>query len=205
MTLSFTDFTENCHSRIHAFLDRYLPISSHEPLQHAMRYAVLNGGKRIRPLLVYAVGYAIDAPVDNLDLPASAVELIHSYSLIHDDLPAMDNADFRRGKPSCHRAFNEAIAILAGDALQPLAFEMIASHPADLSIEKRLHMIQILCHASGLNGMARGQAQDIAGVHSLEALQEMHLLKTGALIEASIQLGLLASKKIDCSHPGNPF
>jgi farnesyl diphosphate synthase len=194
MTLSFTDFTRHCQSRLETLFNLYLDTSSNTPLQKAMHYAVLNGGKRIRPLLVYATGQALDAPLENIDLPACAVELIHSYSLIHDDLPAMDNADFRRGKPSCHRAFNEAIAILAGDALQPLAFEIIASHPARLSAEKRLQMINVLCHASGLHGMAAGQALDIAGIASLEALQHMHQLKTGALIEASIQLGLLAAE-----------
>src|SRR4029079_18968826 len=135
-------------------------------LQQAMHYSVSNGGKYLRPLLVYATGAIFDAPLENLDIPASAVELIHSDSLSHDDLPAMDNADLRRGKPACHKAFPEAIAILAGDALQPLAYEIIASHPAELNTEQRLEMIHKLSYASGLDGMAAGQALDIVGVNS---------------------------------------
>ena len=195
MKLSFTEFTQLCHSRLEKLFVLYLQNqpSSSEQLQQAMAYAVLNGGKRIRPLLVYATGYALDVAFDNLDVPAAAIELIHAYSLIHDDLPAMDNADLRRGKPSCHKAFTEAIAILAGDALQPLAFEIIASHPAKLTAEKRIAMIHILSEASGLNGMAAGQALDITGVNSLDTLTKMYQLKTGKLLTAAVRLGELAS------------
>lgn len=159
-------------------------------LQEAMTYAVLNGGKRIRPLLVYATGYALDASWENCDAPACAIEFIHAYSLIHDDLPAMDNSDLRRGQPSCHKKFNEALAILAGDALQPLAFEILATHDSNVTAEQRLAMIKILSDASGLFGMAAGQALDLAGTDDLTT---MYKLKTGALLNASAQLGAVAA------------
>lgn len=161
-----------------------------QELQNAMAYAVLNGGKRIRPLLIYATGYTLNASWETLDLPASAIELIHAYSLIHDDLPAMDNADLRRGKPSCHKAFSEATAILAGDALQPLAFQLIASHTAPLTAEQRIAMIKILSIASGLDGMAAGQALDLSGT---DAILNMYQLKTGALLVACVKLAAVAA------------
>lgn len=183
-----------CQTRLESFLQHYLEAEASAPtLQQAMTYAVMNGGKRIRPLLIYATGRALGASWENLDVAAGAIELIHSYSLVHDDLPAMDNADTRRGKPSCHKAFNEAMAILAGDALQPLAFEILASHPAPLTAEQRLHMIQVLSHASGPHGMVAGQVKDIEGVHSVESLTEMYHLKTGALLTASVKLGIIAA------------
>lgn len=195
MNSSLTDLVETCQARITGLFDFYLQkkISQAPALQHAMYYSVSNGGKYLRPLLVYATGAIFDAPLENLDIPACAVELIHSYSLIHDDLPAMDNADLRRGKPACHKAFTEAMAILAGDALQPLAYEIIANHPAPLNIEQRLEMIYRLSHASGLEGMAAGQALDIIGVDSLPALEHMYALKTGALFETSVKLGMIAA------------
>ena len=195
MNSSLTDLVETCQARITGLFDFYLQkkISQAPALQHAMYYSVSNGGKYLRPLLVYATGAIFDAPLENLDIPAVAVELIHSYSLIHDDLPAMDNADLRRGKPACHKAFSEAMAILAGDALQPLAYEIIARHPAPLNIEQRLEMIYQLSHASGLEGMAAGQALDIIGVDSLQALEHMYALKTGALFETSVKLGMIAA------------
>ncbi|HEX2548449.1 MAG TPA: farnesyl diphosphate synthase [Gammaproteobacteria bacterium] len=179
----------------HIYLKKNYPAIT---LKSAMHYAVTNGGKRMRPLLVYATGLTQDVPFEILDLPATAIELIHSYSLIHDDLPAMDDADLRRGKPTCHKAFNDAVAILAGDALQPLAFEIIASHEAKLSAVKRLAMIKTLAEASGINGMAGGQALDMEGVSSKESLTQMYSLKTGALIRAAVQLG------IDASHSAAP-
>lgn len=189
-----------CQKRLENLFNQYLIDSSQDKyvreklpatqLQQAMAYSVLNGGKRLRPLLVYATGIALDATLENLDIPAAAVELIHAYSLIHDDLPAMDNADLRRGKPTCHKAFNEGLAILAGDALQPLAFEIIASHPAELSAEQRLDMIKLVSHASGLKGMAGGQALDLAGTDSII---DMYNLKTGALLVASAKLGVIAA------------
>jgi len=185
--------------RVHQGLLYYLEnISYPAPrLQESMAYAALSGGKRIRPLLIYATGKIFDAPLENLDLAALAIELIHSYSLVHDDLPAMDNAEWRRGQLTCFKAFGEDLAILAGDALQALAFEIIATHPAPLTATKRLQMVQVLSRASGPCGMVSGQALDIfntaeASLAENELLQ-MYQLKTGALIEASIHLGLCAA------------
>jgi farnesyl diphosphate synthase len=179
-------------SRVHAFLDTVLPAADVSPqrLHAAQRYAVLSGGKRLRPLLVYCTGEALGVASSALDAPAAAVELIHSYSLVHDDLPAMDDDDLRRGQPTTHRAFDEATAILAGDALQVLAFSLLArDRAAGVSCEARLKMIQILADASGTLGMAGGQALDLSAVGrtlSLEDLEAMHRLKTGALIRASV-------------------
>lgn len=181
---------DTCQTRTEKLFNHYLNESPAPQLEKAMTYSVRNGGKRIRPLLVYATGLTLDGSLDTLDAPACAIEFIHAYSLIHDDLPAMDNADLRRGKPSCHKAYNEALAILAGDALQPLAFEVIASHPAPLTTEQRLTMIKILSHAAGFKGMAAGQTLDIEGATSLN---EMYNLKTGALLVASAQLGAIAA------------
>jgi geranylgeranyl pyrophosphate synthase len=181
-------------SRVHAVLDAALPSADLVPqrLHAAQRYAVLGGGKRLRPLLVYCTGEALGVAVDALDAPAAAVELIHSYSLIHDDLPAMDDDDLRRGRPTTHRAFDEATAILAGDALQVLAFSLLArDRTAGVSAESRLKMIQILAEASGTAGMAGGQALDLFAVGrglNLAELEAMHRLKTGALIRASVLL-----------------
>jgi farnesyl diphosphate synthase len=159
-------------------------------LHAAQRYAVLGGGKRLRPLLVYFTGEALNVAPQMLDAPAAAVELIHSYSLVHDDLPAMDDDDLRRGQPTTHRAFDEATAILAGDSLQVLAFSLLArDRTPGVSAEARLRMIQILADASGTAGMAGGQAIDLAAVGrniGLEELEGMHRLKTGALIRASV-------------------
>lgn len=190
-------YIDLCQKKTNEIFDFYLkkthgiaPI-----LQEAMSYAVFNGGKRLRPLFVFITGSIFEAPMENLAVAASAVELIHTYSLIHDDLPAMDNSDLRRGKPSCHKAFTEGIAILAGDTLQTLAFEIITNHSAQLNATQRLQMIQALTHASGLNGMATGQALDITMNKniSLEKLIILYQLKTGALLNASTQLGLIAA------------
>jgi farnesyl diphosphate synthase len=181
-------------SRVHAVLDTVLPSADLSPqrLHAAQRYAVLGGGKRLRPLLVYCTGEALGVPASVLDTPAAAVELIHSYSLVHDDLPAMDDDDLRRGRPTTHRAFDEATAILAGDALQVLAFSLLArDRTAGVSCESRLNMVRILADASGTAGMAGGQALDLFAVGrslDLEALEAMHRLKTGALIRASVLL-----------------
>ncbi|MHB1948977.1 MAG: polyprenyl synthetase family protein [Gammaproteobacteria bacterium] len=190
--MNLTELSQLCQNRLEKLFNHYLiDTQSQAPeLQKAMGYAVLNGGKRIRPLLVYATGLALDAPWENCDVPACALEFMHAYSLIHDDLPAMDNSDLRRGIPSCHKAFNEALAILAGDALQPLAFEVLASHPAPLRAEQRVLMIQNLSHASGMQGMAAGQTLDIEGTRALE---EMYQLKTGALLTACVKLGAIAA------------
>jgi len=180
-------------------LERSLPSADTDParLHTAMRYAVLGTGKRIRPVLVYATGQAFDTPLERLDPSAVAVELIHAYSLIHDDLPAMDDDDLRRGRPTCHKQFDEATAILAGDALQALAFSVIAESQ-ELAVEpqRRIEMLRELAHASGSLGMAGGQAMDLAAVGSqlsLPDLEKMHLHKTGALIRASVRLGYLAA------------
>jgi geranylgeranyl pyrophosphate synthase len=179
-------------SRVQAVLDAALPAADLIPqrLHAAQRYAVLGGGKRLRPLLVYCTGEALNIPVAALDAPAAAVELIHSYSLVHDDLPAMDDDDLRRGQPTTHRAFDEATAILAGDALQVLAFSLLSrDRAAGISADARLKMIQILADASGTAGMAGGQAIDLSAVGralDLQELEAMHRLKTGALISASV-------------------
>jgi farnesyl diphosphate synthase len=197
MILSLDDFQINCQKRTERVFDIYLKKSTAAPkLQEAMRYSVLNGGKRLRSLLVYTSGFAAGATLEDLDAPSAAIELIHSYSLIHDDLPAMDNADLRRGKPSCHKVYGEAIAILAGDALQTLAFEILANNSTAQS-NQRLQMIKILTEASGTQGMAAGQTLDIFGVTDLATLTQMYALKTGALLSASIKLGIAAANTQD--------
>jgi geranylgeranyl pyrophosphate synthase len=184
--------------RIESVLDRVLrlPESGSARLREAMRYSVLGGGKRLRPTLVYATGTALGAAPEALDDPAAAVELIHVYSLVHDDLPAMDDDDLRRGRPSCHRAFDEATAILAGDALQALAFELLAAPADPAEATRRLTMSRLLARGIGTAGMAGGQAIDLESVGrqlDLTALQTMHRLKTGALIETSVLMGAAAA------------
>src|SRR5271170_6154088 len=190
-------------ARVQGVLDRVLPGADLVPqrLHAAQRYAVLGGGKRLRPLLVYCTGEALHVPVESLDTPAAAVELIHSYSLVHDDLPAMDDDNLRRGRPTTHRAYDEATAILTGDALQVLAFSLLARDRAPAtSPQARLKMIQILADASGTAGMAGGQAIDLAAVgrslNSLE-LEAMHRLKTGALIRASVLMAAACSPHLN--------
>lgn len=161
-------------------------------LDAPMRYATLGGGKRLRACLVYAAGTALGAHPPDLDDAACAVELIHAYSLVHDDLPCMDDDDLRRGKPSCHRAFGEALALLAGDALQTAAFEVLAAGESP----QRPAMLRLLARASGAAGMAGGQALDLLQgglAASLDTLEDMHRRKTGALIQASVLLGALAA------------
>ncbi len=163
-------------------------------LVEAMRYAALGPGKRVRPFLVYASGELAGADAAALDAPACALEMIHAYSLVHDDLPAMDDDDLRRGRPTCHRAFDEATAILVGDALQTRAFELLAEAPG-LAEKTRIAMITTLARAAGSQGMVGGQAIDLAAIGQrpdLAALERMHRMKTGALIEASVILGALA-------------
>ncbi|MCC4620456.1 polyprenyl synthetase family protein [Xanthomonas cassavae CFBP 4642] len=181
-------------ARTERSLDACLPIATLPPqrLHAAMRHAVLGGGKRMRPLLVYASGALFGAAEDLLDTPAVAVELIHAYSLVHDDLPAMDDDALRRGQPTVHIAFDEATAILAGDALQARAFELLAMAP--VCAELRVGWLQSLATAAGAAGMCGGQALDIDAtgqVQSLHALQRMHALKTGALIRAAVRMGAL--------------
>jgi geranylgeranyl pyrophosphate synthase len=169
-------------------------------LLEAMRYSTLAGGKRVRPILVYATGEALGASLEVLDAAAAAVELIHVYSLVHDDLPAMDNDDLRRGKPTCHRAFDEATAILVGDALQARAFEVLANGPASIPPSARIEMLRVLADAIGTRGMAGGQAIDLEAVKQLlgkPELERMHRQKTGALIQASVLLGAISAGSQD--------
>jgi farnesyl diphosphate synthase len=183
-------------------LERFLPSPDTLPTQlhQAMRYATLGGGKRIRPLLVYAAGRALGAPEQALDVAACAVECIHAYSLVHDDLPAMDDDDLRRGKPSCHKAYGEAEAILAGDALQALAFCLLAhADMGPVDSGRRLQMIELLGQAAGSRGMVGGQSLDLAAVNrqlDIAELEDMHVHKTGALIRASVLLGALCSEQL---------
>jgi geranylgeranyl diphosphate synthase, type II len=174
-----------------------LPDSGTARLREAMRYSALGGGKRLRPLLVYITGESLGAPLETLDAPAAAVELIHVYSLVHDDLPAMDDDDLRRGRPTCHRAFDEATAILVGDALQALAFAVLATDAeVGAPAAARVAMIRILARAAGTSGMAGGQAIDLLSVGQtlgIEALENMHARKTGALIQGSVLLGAAAA------------
>ena len=187
-------------NRVNQYLSSWLPKESDSPttLHQAMRYSVLGGGKRIRPVLLYATGTAIGTELTKLDAAACAVELMHSYSLIHDDLPAMDNDELRRGLPTCHKAFDEATAILAGDAIQALAFAILANDTAPS--QQRIKLIQLLAEASGSTGMAGGQAIDLASVNktlSQDEIELMHRLKTGALIKASVMMAVTASKVTD--------
>ena len=180
-------------------LDRRLPQADQSPadLHRAMRYAVLGGGKRLRPLLVYAAAHALGEDGPQLDAAACAVELIHAYSLVHDDLPAMDDDALRRGRPTCHIVFGEAMAILAGDALQALAFEILANDSSQRTNPAAgMAMLRALGRACGAEGMAGGQALDLAAVGhplTLDELEHMHACKTGALIRASVQLGALVA------------
>lgn len=186
--------------RIETALAAHLPPATQEPrrLHAAMHHATLGGGKRIRALLVYATGTLLGAEPAVLDAPAVAVELIHAYSLVHDDLPAMDDDALRRGRPTVHVAFDEATAILAGDALQARAFQVLAGAPAEAGL--RLGWIDTLTRAAGSEGMCGGQAIDVAatGQHlPLPALERMHALKTGALIRAAVRMGALAGDADD--------
>jgi len=192
-----------CQNRVERALDARLPAENILPqtLHQAMRYSTMNGGKRMRPMLTYATGQALGLSEDSLDGPACAVECIHVYSLIHDDLPAMDNDDLRRGKPTCHKAYDEATAILAGDALQALAFDILANDSSiQAGAEARLKMIAALTRASGSQGMVGGQAIDLASVGhklNLPELENMHIHKTGALIRASVNLAVLSKPDLD--------
>ena len=196
-------YQKRCQTRVDAALDALFqpPRTELERLYQAMRYSVMNGGKRVRPLLVYAACEALEGDIARADGAACAVELIHAYSLVHDDLPAMDDDDLRRGQPTTHKAFDEANAILAGDALQSLAFGVLADRRRNpQEAETRLQMIELLSQAAGPAGMVGGQAIDLGSVGlrlDQQALEVMHRHKTGALIEASVALGALASGNHD--------
>jgi len=193
-------------ARTESALQRWLPSVDIVPvkLHEAMRYSSLDGGKRVRPFLVYATGKALGADLSALDAPACAVELIHAYSLVHDDLPAMDDDELRRGKATTHIEYGEAIAILTGDAQQSLAFHILANDKnMSASAENRLKMIDTLAIASGSRGMCGGQAIDLAAVGQtldLPALENMHIHKTGALIRASVSLGALSAANVSDAH-----
>ncbi|WP_437608766.1 (2E,6E)-farnesyl diphosphate synthase [Erwinia sp. V71] len=197
--MDFAKLLNAYHERVNAALSRLLaplPFQS-SPLVNAMEYGALLGGKRLRPFLVYATGDMLKADPASLDAPAAAVECIHAYSLIHDDLPAMDDDNLRRGQPTCHIKFGEDTAILAGDALQTLAFSILADEPMPgVGAQERIAMISELARASGVAGMCGGQALDLAAEGQqidLPALEQIHRHKTGALIRAAVRLGALAA------------
>ncbi len=197
LTAFFTQGQDRINSALAEALPKTDPIGG-EDLIDAMRYSLLNGGKRVRPILAYASAAAISPSAEpkNIDAVACAVESIHAYSLIHDDLPAMDDDDLRRGQPTCHKAFSEATAILAGDALQTLAFDCI-TEASTLSANTRLALLKRLGQASGHRGMVMGQAIDLASIDKqvdLNHLQTMHNYKTGALIEAAVLMGAEATE-----------
>ena len=201
--MTHSDHLEACwqrwRERLEAYLDRLLPAAKAPPekLHAAMRYAAIGAGKRYRAALVYATGTSLGASEESLDAAAGAIELIHAFSLVHDDLPAMDDDDLRRGKPTCHKAFDEATAILAGDALQTLAFEAMAAEPVpQIAPARRLQMLNVLARTVGSQGLAGGQAIDldlVSKTATCETLATMHNMKTGALILAAVQLGALTA------------
>ena len=201
MSDDFSQFVADCRHRVDSALQNLLPVTmgAGERLRDAMRYSLFNGGKRVRPILVYASGLAVGGALSpaqqaSLDTIACALECIHAYSLVHDDLPAMDDDDLRRGKPTCHIAFDEATAILAGDALQTLAFELLSEAP-HLDDACKITLLQQLTRASGVRGMVLGQSIDLAAVNhqlDLTQLETMHRHKTGALISASVAMGAIA-------------
>ena len=192
--LDFHAWSRDVAGRAETALSELLPASGIEPrrLHDAMRYSTLGGGKRVRAMLVHAAGELTGASDERLRIAASAVEMIHAYSLIHDDLPCMDDDVLRRGKPTCHVEFDEATALLAGDALQSLAFQLMAEHRLADDLARQVEMMRLFAVACGSRGMAGGQAIDLAAVGraiSLPELEYMHILKTGALIRASVLLG----------------
>ncbi|MEY1661064.1 polyprenyl synthetase family protein [Isoalcanivorax beigongshangi] len=192
-----SSFIAQCRDRFQTALEFALPLEhgAAPRLMEAMRYAALGGGKRLRPLLAYAACQACGGKLSQADIPAVAVELVHAYSLVHDDLPAMDDDSLRRGQPTCHIAFDEATAILAGDSLQTRAFELLANS-GDYKDGQRLEMIRALSHGAGVSGMAAGQMRDIEAegrALTLEELERIHYLKTGRLITAALLMGAIAA------------
>jgi farnesyl diphosphate synthase len=200
MTLGFQDWMKTIQADMERDLSAYLPAADAVPakLHEAMRYAVLDGGKRVRPLLVHAAGALFGADAQALSRAAAAVEMIHAYSLVHDDMPCMDDDALRRGKPTVHKAYDEATALLVGDALQSQAFNVLADCTT-LPAARQVAMLRLLAFASGSAGMCGGQAIDLDSVGlslTLEQLEQMHRLKTGALLRASVVLGALAGKDL---------
>lgn len=200
----FADWMAATQARVEAALPLHLPGAECIParLHAAMRYAALGGGKRVRPLLAFAAGELTGAAPEKLDIVACAVELIHAYSLVHDDLPCMDDDVLRRGRPTCHVEYDEPTALLVGDSLQTLAFELLASQPIT-EPDRQLEMLALLAHASGSRGMAGGQAIDLASVGKAldqPELELMHALKTGALIRVAVLLGALAGQPLSAEE-----
>jgi farnesyl diphosphate synthase len=196
MSGQFEDWMKTVQAHVETALEGYLPPASAKPhkLHEAMRYTVLGGGKRVRPLLVFAAGALFNADVAALERAAAAVEMIHAYSLVHDDMPCMDDDALRRGKPTVHVAYDEATALLVGDALQSQAF-LVLSEGGAVPPARQVAMLRLLAHASGSGGMCGGQAIDLDSVGislTLAQLEQMHQLKTGALLRASVLLGALA-------------
>ena len=190
---------ERAKSRVESTIVDYFAqqLDTDDTIKAATRYSIENGGKRLRPFLVFSTGELFGADAEDLNCAAAAIECIHSYSLVHDDLPAMDDDDLRRGRPTCHVMYDEATAILAGDALQTLAFELLSNHSFAVSQQQQLQMIQVLAKASGLQGMVGGQALDIAATDkaiTISELERIHRLKTGALLNSAIELGLLCGR-----------
>ncbi len=207
MSADFQNWTSGCQARIEIFLESRLPAADCVPerLHKAMRYSVLGGGKRVRPLLSFAAGELVHADAERVTVVAAAVELIHAYSLVHDDLPCMDDDILRRGKPTCHIEFDEATALLTGDSLQTLAFELLAEKRLADEPGTQLEMIAQLALATGSRGMAGGQAFDLDSVGktlSLPELEFMHIHKTGALIRAAVMLGARCNNRLDNNQLG---
>ena len=203
MRQDFAGWRKTVQFEMEALLLSHLPSVDDLPqqLHQAMQYAVLDGGKRVRPLLAFAAGELFDAPRDAVERAACAVEMIHAYSLVHDDMPCMDDDDLRRGKPTVHKQYDEATALLVGDALQSQAFEVLAGGALEAS--RKVAMLSCLARASGSRGMCGGQAIDLASVGialSRDQLEQMHRLKTGALLEASVMLGAMAGKSLQQSE-----
>ena len=201
----FQEWSRTVAGEMERTLEALLPAATTEPrrLHDAMRYATLGGGKRVRPMLAHGAGLVTGAAIERVRIVSSAVEAIHAYSLAHDDLPCMDNDVLRRGKPTCHVEFDEATALLAGDALQALAFELMSAHKLADSPVRQLEMLQIFSRACGSHGMAGGQAIDLANVGrqiTLPELELMHILKTGALIRASVLLGALCGQTLSAAE-----
>jgi farnesyl diphosphate synthase len=199
--MTFGDWSRTVQAQTEQALDRFLPAAGQVPakLHEAMRYTVLGGGKRVRPLLAYASGELFGGDADAVARAASAVEMIHAYSLVHDDMPCMDDDDLRRGKPTVHVAYDEATALLVGDALQAQAFEVLAGAES-VAPERLVTMVRLLAEAAGSAGMCGGQAIDLDSVGfklSLEQLERMHQLKTGAMLRVSVLLGALCGKNLD--------
>lgn len=202
MKTTLIAYQERIHQKLSHFLEQ--PRSIPPRLLGAIQYATLNQGKRIRPALLYAIGEALETPIDRLDACACALELIHSYSLVHDDLPAMDDDDLRRGQPTCHIQYDEATAILVGDAQQSLAYEAILSD-SHLNAKAQMEALRLLTHAAGPEGMIGGQVLDIESTGQnipLEQLQQLHEMKTGALIQAALLMGAVSSPRYEVIRPG---